>query len=148
MLQLSFFVLFLCLSFLQIALLDFFCFFFSAESMVGKLVNNCARVEMTHWYTINMPFLLHFSEKSPPRCIKFRACSKRCNFSRIEIALTLQVVYMRYFNFLGGRDKDCTENRDKILSKIAGVNGPLICLIKPGFHMIAYDHQIAGITEA
>ena len=72
---------------------------------------------MTHWYpATDMPFLPHFSEKSPPRCIKFRACSKRCNFSRAEIALKLQVVYT----------KIALKIATKIASKTASVNGPLL----------------------
>ena len=72
---------------------------------------------MTNWYpATDMPFLPHFSEKSPPRCIKFRACSKRCNFSRAEIALKLQVVYT----------KIALKIATKIASKTASVNGPLL----------------------
>ena len=68
-----------------------------------------------YWYPTDMLLLRHFfSEKSPPSCIKFRrACSKRCIFSRVEIALKLQVMYTRDLKLQNRRDKDCTENRDK-----------------------------------
>ena len=71
------------------------------------------RGKMIHLYPIDMPFLTHLSEKSPPSCIKFRACSKSCNFSRTEIALKLQVVYTRGLKLQSGCNRDCTENRDK-----------------------------------
>ena len=52
--------------------------------------NNCVSSKMTHEDPTGMPFLTHFSLKSPPSCIKFQACSKRCHFFCAEIALKLQ----------------------------------------------------------
>ena len=99
----------------QTALHNFFSFFQQCPCLIWLAKQACKQLsarknDALYWYLTDMPFLPHFSEKSPPSCIKFRACSKRWNFSRAEIALKLQVVYTCDLKLQSGCNKDCTEN--------------------------------------
>ena len=60
------------------------------------------------------------------RQVASRASSKRCNFSRTEIALKLQVVCTRDLKLQSrvGATKIALKIATKIASKIARVNGP------------------------